>query len=471
MSGQESNLGADYGPDTPGTTTSGIDEAVSLGVPVKLTPGNFKITGEITPPANGPLIVHGTGKSLTTIAGLDPSTFGTIITQQTAGLSVFHITNPLQGFSLRDFAIVFKSGMSSTGHGVFFDVETYYADALPATVSASIMVEGFDIRSVYCFGNDTGHYFLRLSNFLNGYISDVGGNGGGFIEFFSYGNTLGAYLNSGNTKVTGFTQWNTLPGTTVDVLTLYTSAPDGVPSGMNFVYVDPIDLTINSAITGNALSFKTTGTASTVTSNLIHLVIGDMSAPSLTIYNCSVSNGILLADSSTLSANITVSGPGSLGTFNAPITLNLVAPPGQNAVISSLYTYFLKSAGGGTGTYVGAGSTVLRQYGTHTGQQNVLTPTLPVNPPVSGTVYTNGNNYDIEIYLPVTYSPTSTSASTLVPAVGAGSPPAALPTVSVPAGTALDGVTLTYRVRVPAGWNFQFTVTNGTIGTAVILPA
>ena len=56
VNGQEANLGADFGPDTPGTTTSGIQEAANNvgpnGGTVFLRNGNFSITGLTTQSLN-----------------------------------------------------------------------------------------------------------------------------------------------------------------------------------------------------------------------------------------------------------------------------------------------------------------------------------------------------------------------------------------------------------------------------------
>ena len=98
------------------------------------------------------------------------------------------------------------------------------------------------------------------------------------------------------------------------------------------------------------------------------------------------------------------------------------------------------------------------------------TPTI-TNPPISSTVYLNSNPVDIEIYVPVTYSPTAIAAATMVPAVGPTSSPVAQPTQTVPIGVALDGFVLTYRLRVPSGYYYSFTVVNATLGTASVQTA
>ena len=59
------NDGADFGVDTVGTTTSGIQEAINTGNPVKLGAGNFVISNTITIPSH--TVVDGMGEPLTNI--------------------------------------------------------------------------------------------------------------------------------------------------------------------------------------------------------------------------------------------------------------------------------------------------------------------------------------------------------------------------------------------------------------------
>lgn len=94
---------------------------------------------------------------------------------------------------------------------------------------------------------------------------------------------------------------------------------------------------------------------------------------------------------------------------------------------------------------------------------------ISANPPVSGTVYLNGNPYDIRLKIPVTYNPTTTAAATLATGISPTSTVTTTTKVSIPAGlTAADGEILTYEMVVPAGWYYELVATNATIGTAEV---
>ena len=92
------------------------------------------------------------------------------------------------------------------------------------------------------------------------------------------------------------------------------------------------------------------------------------------------------------------------------------------------------------------------------------TPTLSANPPVSGTVYQNTNPYAIEIDLPV-YATTSGTAGYVTIAKGSTDTPTAIGNQYV-SGDTSSTATQIIRVRVPAGWYYEFTGSGVTFGTA-----
>ena len=90
---------------------------------------------------------------------------------------------------------------------------------------------------------------------------------------------------------------------------------------------------------------------------------------------------------------------------------------------------------------------------------------LPANPPASGTVYQNTNPNDIEIDLPV-YATTSGTAGYVTIAKGASS--SSLTTIGnqfVNGSTSSTSVDIV-KLRVPAGWYYEFTASGVTFGTA-----
>ena len=94
------------------------------------------------------------------------------------------------------------------------------------------------------------------------------------------------------------------------------------------------------------------------------------------------------------------------------------------------------------------------------------TPSISTNPPVSGTTYQNTNPYDIEIDLPV-YATTSGTAGYVTIAKGSTSTPTAIGNQFVNGSTSSTSVDI-IRLRVPAGWYYEFTASGVTFGTASV---
>ena len=96
----------------------------------------------------------------------------------------------------------------------------------------------------------------------------------------------------------------------------------------------------------------------------------------------------------------------------------------------------------------------------------IATPTLSANPPVSATVYQNTNPYPIEIDLPV-YATTAGTAGYVTVAKGATDTPTAIANQYVSGDTSSSSVDIV-RLRVPAGWYYEFTASGVTFGTASV---
>jgi hypothetical protein len=99
-------------------------------------------------------------------------------------------------------------------------------------------------------------------------------------------------------------------------------------------------------------------------------------------------------------------------------------------------------------------------------------PTIPTNPPASGTVYQNTNQYNINLSIPITYPTTSLTATTAWIRVGPSSTAGANPKVDEIAApnteSTAGGRTITLKATVPAGQYFEVSESNATIGTAVV---
>ena len=94
-------------------------------------------------------------------------------------------------------------------------------------------------------------------------------------------------------------------------------------------------------------------------------------------------------------------------------------------------------------------------------------PTISANPPVSGTAYQNTNSYDIEIDLPV-YATTSGTAGYVTIAKGSSS--SSLTTIGnqFVNGSTSSTSTDIIKLRVPAGWYYEFTESDVKFGTASV---
>ena len=98
---------------------------------------------------------------------------------------------------------------------------------------------------------------------------------------------------------------------------------------------------------------------------------------------------------------------------------------------------------------------------------NTVSPSISANPPASGTAYQNTLPYDIEIVLPV-YATTSGTAGYVTVAKGSSS--SSLTTIGnqfVNGSTSSTSVDI-IRLRVPAGWYYEFTASGVTFGTASV---
>ena len=93
-------------------------------------------------------------------------------------------------------------------------------------------------------------------------------------------------------------------------------------------------------------------------------------------------------------------------------------------------------------------------------------PSLSANPPVSATVYQNTYPFDIEIDLPV-YATTAGTAGYVTVAKGPTDTPTAIGNQYV-SGDTSDTSEQIIRLRVPAGWYYEFTASGVTFGTASV---
>jgi len=99
-------------------------------------------------------------------------------------------------------------------------------------------------------------------------------------------------------------------------------------------------------------------------------------------------------------------------------------------------------------------------------------PSLPTNPPVSGTIYQNQNPTKIKILLPA-YATTSGTAGSVAVAMGNNQSATNPPTIPTLFTKYINGLTSSTQtelitIDVPSGWYYSFTGTGVDFGTATV---
>ena len=466
--------GSDYGAFTPGTTTSGIQEAVNTGKQVVLLAGTFTITTEITNGTSSVLNIIGQGYGMPAdTSGYPLPTYGSIILQSTADANIIRLASPVDELQLKDFSAAYSSSIAftSTGHGIFIDGETY-ANSLSSPNGNNVcMANNISLGPLYVYGVDDAHYCFWFENFnVNGSIPAlIGATKGGLLKFRSFkpaAATDNSTRNAGNCVI----QW--LTGSSNSATTVSVVSFDQVN---NSTYSSPQTNMIRVLY----MDVETNGTTYTPPfvefgSNCENLFIdlwdqADLGSATLTISNQANAQTSIAPGAGTWASGVTYSNGnggflpvsnlvffGQPGTGN-PAQIDLYDTGSQLTLNGALIV--------GNGLYSYNSGNAIR-----TNPSSPGTISLPTNPPASGTVYQNTSGTNIYIYLPVTYSPTSTVAATMTPALGPTSTVVDLPKESEPAGLT-TGTIRTYLLRVPNSWYFSFTASNATLGTAVVVGA
>ena len=92
---------------------------------------------------------------------------------------------------------------------------------------------------------------------------------------------------------------------------------------------------------------------------------------------------------------------------------------------------------------------------------------VKTNPPVSGTVYELTWPRNTTFYIPVTLNPTASASASAQGGIGTTSTPnVTLPAISYPAAST-TGITVVYVMKVKSGYYWSITVSNATIGTII----
>ena len=424
------NNNANFGPDTPGTTTSGIQEAINfvyanaVSVPVAggpsllmqtivLLTGSFQINAPITIPAPssgstyGPNIhVKGSGIQNSILNFNFNTSYGiTISTDNQYGMFVFEGFSPNSGVGYTPGgwlqANFYGTSNAAKANMIIRDVNVY-----PATWANFSMVI-------------TGLIQLVLDNYW-----DTSQNS----------STLnGPYLGNTTTRWTGGACYsganldNNYSLIVEDVESFYCQIVTGNGS---YIFRRVIDLFISTAM----------GSASPIR-------YVEIDSP-IIVKTYGGSNTIWAGQAGTITTlklkNITYSGATNGTLVNSLISVfHLITDGVYNQTSTGILT--LPSALG-------------------------FNTTIPTNPPVSGTTYQNTLPVEVDIYIPITYNPTASSPAQATGYISPVTPitGSAVESNNIPAGLASEaGLIRTMKLTVPPGWYWAVAVSNATIGTAV----
>ena len=429
----EYNDGWDFGPDSydpsstasiPYTQTSGIQEAGiysdANAIPIRLMDGVFELTAQITLSVNY-LNMVGKGKNSSIIKLIGDVGFLTQSANNTSQPVYAEIRNI--GFDQ----------YNSTGNT--FGVQLNAAPISSSVNGGEATIDGcsFYTTGTHNFGTvliqgdqptNIGFNPIRFTN--NEILRDptLPSAGGDFLDIYgspnilATGNIFKDPQNNPCIVVAG-----QVPVENVIISDNVGRITNSNGNNSNLVSIYPVNN--NSQVYHNVLVIgNTLYTADKATYNWETLVIADGSNTSYTIpNNATIEHLMMVGNSNNGSYNNNI-----YDNYQTAITLSQVITNGYNGA---------------------------------------FTPTISTNPPVSGTAYQNTNPYDIEIDLPV-YATTAGTAGYVTIAKGSSS--SSLTTIGnqfVNGSTSSTSVDI-IRLRVPAGWYYEFTSSGVTFGTASV---
>jgi len=428
------NNGAQFGPDTPGTTTQGFQEAVSYaialatgmtttGAPPRLylDAGTFDLSQTITVPVPANVPTNGVGFEI------EGSGHLTTRLRFSAGQGIMFGQYGFQDVVIRNLCIENVNGGTTTS----LIAMTGSGTALP------------DLRSEMMFEHVWFECSLTLAGGLpsNGciYFAPFNGQTGGFDLYFTNCVMAGSFS---ITSPFNASMANCLVAsgrgvtfTTTTQITAFTNCQvygQVVLSGANRLLKVSSSYWNQIPAEGAVTCAATTGTTR------------------VTVQNSSLNFG---------STGAVVTQPAGVVELHYHGNDTYVSGGTYTLVAGGCYLSHTSTCGGNypDGFYAGPGA----------GVQGMA---LPANPPVSGTTYQNAYGIAIGVAVPVTYNPTASQAATCTlytgPQDGFAGPVSA---DAHPAGST-PGVTSTLRFRVPAGWHYKIVTTNASIGTATVLP-
>ncbi len=450
------NNNANFGPDTPGTTTSGIQEAI-----------NFVYASAVTVPVAG-------GPSLRAVT-----------VPVAGGPSLRAVTVPATGGpSLLMQTIVLLTGSFQINAPI-----TIPAPSSGSTYGPNIHVKGAGIQNSILNFNFNTSYGITISTdnqygmfVFEGFSpnSGVGYTPGGWLQANFYGTSNAAKANMIIRDVNVYpATWSSFSMVATGLIQLvlenYWDTTNG--TGQNGPYL------------GNTMTLWQGGScyAQAILDN--NYVFKAIAISSLNI-EINTGNGTYIFDSCVdvrIATSMGIASPIRFIELSNCIITNFVGAStntiwaDQAGTITTLRIRNLTFGGSASGSLLNPfvtvadykldGALVNTTPYTYT-MPNIpgFSANLPANPPVSGTTYQNTEPYEVDIYIPITYNPTASSPAQATGYISPVTPITGSPVESnnIPAGlTSEAGLIRTMKLTVPPGWYWAVQVSNATIGTAV----
>ena len=432
------NDGADFGVDTVGTTTSGIQEA------------NDYLNSLINPDFGSSNVPYmGT---MYILAGFFNISTTINISRYVNISGIFSSPNGTGGRLL--FTGNAQLILGSSTNSWYGSMENIFISFYGSTTSVNIIVyNGAYIRNCVLYGNNqTGN-----PNYLNSTLLEINNSAGLVIDSCVLGFAGGT---NGTLWFTNGSNVNFVSNCVFDTFTGYEVVFDDTTSSnliTNCHFGDDSQSQAIAVILDNGLGNMVTGNFHSSGSNTEYAVILGTTSKSC-IYTVFIMGS---GNTTTKSNGVWDKGNGNIVT----ITQN-----GLSGYILNIDTgsntggkYYLNN-----GNYIGT-TPIINTSGI--GYIDAPLNALPslvigVNPPISSTVYQNTNPYDIEIDLPV-YATTSGTAGYVTIAKGATSTPTAIGNQFVNGSTSSTSTDI-IKLVVPVGWYYEFTSSGVTFGTASI---
>jgi len=442
------------------TQTAGIQEAINYvqnlgGGKVFIKSGTYNIYTNLQINQGGISIEGELVGGINYLLGQsNPSTYvGVRIIQNASSTDIIDINIPSATVNLKNLWLFFNQ--TTTGNGITL---------MTSNNQWSLVYSEWD--NLFVTGTDSNHYSFYLADFIEsnfGYLGAISSDGG-----FLFGCTTNYH--NGNSTIRHIRLFpKSSSGSTPNSAITFNGNLTGNGGNVNLITIDMVEMQPPSNTNIQYSNIFMFNSASYITIRQIYQEFFTRAANYDFSFNAFSSSNVInatLFESQGYNVYVGLlsnSAQNNFIDFNGQIG-HIYANPNSYPTYGTLKNF-------NTGSQYLSGSVILQnpswKFMPITAYTSSLS--LPANPPALGTVYQNTNLADIEIYLPVTFSPTSTASATFTVSIGTSSSSLnSMGTWSEPAGSTAGSV-LVIPIRIPAGNYFEFTGSNVTLGTATIL--